>query len=140
MRQKAMESSGGQRASSRKRPLPASRFFCIVTKTACTGWGAGEPGEEFDHQDMFLIHQPRARQCSGASEINKLCVSHQTICLVVKIPAGKYRDQGSDSSSASYVLCNLAYASSSCSEMWLITEPCCRLYVKSQAFCEHYPT
>ena len=141
MRQKAMESSGGQRASSRKRPLPASCFFfCIVTKTACTGWGAGEPGEEFDHQDMFLIHQPRARQCSGASEINKLCVSHQTICLVVKIPAGKDRDQGSDSSSASHVLCNLAYASSSCSEMWLITEPCCHLYVKSQAFCEHYPT
>ena len=129
MRQNAMESAGGQRASSPKRPSPASPFFlCIVTKTACTGWGAGGPGEEFDHQYMFLIHQPRARQCSGASEINKLCVSQQTICLMVKMPAGKDRDQGSDSSSASYVLCNLAYASSSCSEMWLIIESCCPLY------------
>ena len=57
-----MESSRGQRASSRKRPLPASCFFfCLVTKTACTGWGAGEPGEEFDHQDicfLFISHVP----------------------------------------------------------------------------------
>ena len=97
----------------------------LSQKLPCTGWGARGPRGEVDHQAMFFIHLPCARECFGAedTEMNRLSVSQQTICLVVKTLTGKDRDQGSNSSSTSFVLCNLGSASSSCSEMWLIIGP-----------------
>lgn len=125
MRRKAAEMGGEVKETYHDAEELSSPLSPLSHKLPCTGWGAGGPGGEFDHQDMFLIRLPCARECSGAedTEMNRLSVSQQTICAVVKTLTGKDRDQGSNSSSTSFVLCNLGSASSSCSEMWPIIGP-----------------